>query len=231
MSNKTISVSLFRDDHGRVVHELAATQGSKRLRVSVSDRRVLELEELKNVDTWPDPSTLRFDEVGFVEPLTLVATGSGPTERVGRSCRWHEAQLRLLFANNGNSDEIGCRIALVWDRQPSGVLPAASDIFQEQSPGTGGLDGGAPPRMAAMDRFKILWDRYFPMANDADLVAQTVAVTLMLEECVSVYSGTGANISDVSSGCMYLVGFGDAQQSPALAPVPSGSVRMLFSDA
>lgn len=226
MSNK--SSLLFRDDYGRAISERGAS-GSKRLRCVVSDARVRWVE-LKNNDWDVRDAPWTLDRNGVVVPLTLVATGSGPTERVGRSVKWVEAQMRfqLTAAGQAGGPE-AARIAFVWDRQPSGVLPAASDIFKTDG-GGGGLQACAEPEMGKMDRFYIIWERIYPLNPETDQGIHVENLRLELESCVSVYSGSTAAITDVSSGALYAVAFSDTPPASSSFPLVIGTFRLLFAD-
>jgi len=226
MSN---SFPLFRDDYGRAIPERGAS-GSKRLRCVVSNARV-HWVELKNVDTDVLGSPWLANTNGLVTPLTLVATGSDGTDRVGRSVKWVEGQMRFKFvANGGIGGPAAGRIAFVWDRQPSGALPGASDIFKKD-PGSGMLTGLSPPVMNQMDRFVIIWERIYPLQESTDQGVHVENLRLELESCVSVYSGSTAAITDVSSGALYAVVFSDFVTTGAGDdPFVQGSFRMLFAD-
>jgi len=219
---------LFRDDYGRAISERGAS-GSKRLRCVVSNARVRWVE-LKNVDTTAFGTPWLANSNGLVTPLTLLATGSGPTDRVGRSVRWCEAQMRLkLVAGGGQGGPISARVALVWDRQPSGALPAALDIFDDVGSST--LQGWSTPRMDKMDRFVIVWERIYPLQEATDQAIHVENIRLELESCVSVYSGSTAAITDVSSGALYAVVFSDfITTGSGDDPYVQGSVRMLYAD-
>jgi len=226
MSNK--SSLLFRDDYGRAISERGAS-GSKRLRCVVSNARVRWVE-LKNVDTDVLGTPWLANTTGTVTPLTLVATGSDGTDRVGRSVKWVEGQMRFkLVAGGGQSGPIAARVAFVWDRQPSGALPGASDIFKKD-PGSGMLTGLSPPVMNQMDRFYIIWERIYPLHPETDQSIHVENLRLELESCVSVYSGSTAAITDVSSGALYAVAFSDTDPGSASFPLVIGTFRLLFAD-
>jgi len=219
---------LFRDDYGRAISERAAS-GSKRLRCVVSNARIRWVE-LKNVDTLVN-GPLMINNTGSVTPLTLVATGSGPTERVARSVKWVEAQMRfqLIAGIPVPTQPYAARVLFVWDRQPSGVLPAALDIFDDL--GTGVLQSWSPPRMEKMDRFFILWERMYPLNLQTDQCIHLENLRLELESCVSVFSGSTAAITDVSTGALYMVAFSDENSGSGITDASiNGSFRLLFSD-
>lgn len=188
-------------------------------------KRPLKQGEVKGVDQLltlsPIVSTTTTN--GSIQVMNLVPPGSASYNRVGR--KTYAKSLRLkgqidaVITSVAASSDLECgivRMVVVWDKQPSGVLPAFSDIFgYTDQAGTELATYLSPPRYDNMDRFKVLKDCTFefkPKAispNAGDNYTDRIAFDeyVKLGERESLYSGQNATqtIADISTGALYVV--------------------------
>lgn len=162
---------------------------------------------------------------GDVLPMNLIRAGTGSYNRVGRKS--HAISLRIngiascymnTQATTGDLRSNTLRQVVVWDKQPTGVLPTFDSIFghtvQDGTESTGFLD---PLKYDNMDRFQILRDKKItcnPMlhnnqsgSDDGTYYHYDLDDYIKLGSRESVYSGnsTPMTISDISSGALYVI--------------------------
>jgi len=161
---------------------------------------------------------------GQIVPMNLIQTGTGSWNRIGR--KTHIKSLRItggavltnLASATENGDAPILRMVIVWDKQPTGVLPTFNTIFGNTiQNGTEASNVTDPPRYDNMDRFRVLRDcRYNPPSNPAIGNLSTGAETSFhqsIDEYIkipgleSVYSGqsTPMTIADISTGALYVI--------------------------
>lgn len=176
--------------------------------------------ELKGVDT--DLTSL----AGFVTTvntnddilvLNLVQQGTGSFNRVGRKIYLQSVRLNMWMrqvAQNNLTSVNWARIALVWDRQPTGVLASYDAIFANtDQTGTDTPTLESSLRYDNTDRFKVLMDRRHEFQPGFLQSMNLTTDSWILDEFVSlkgletVYNATTspAVIADISSGALLLV--------------------------
>lgn len=161
----------------------------------------------------------------FVIPVNLVVPGNGSFNRVGRKI--HMRSLRLygtasvVIGARATTGDIGgntLRMIVVYDKQPSGVLPTFADIFGTTSQaGTETSDWNDPLRYDNTSRFRVLRDkkmtanpRFFNAAGgtlDTQILRIQFDEYLKLNNSATVYSGQSdpCTIADISSGALYVI--------------------------
>lgn len=155
--------------------------------------------------------------------VNLIRTGNASYNRVGRKIK---AKTLRIFGRV-SCDHILVttaeallgnilRMVVVWDQQPSGVLPAFDDIFgHTEQDGTESTDFLDPRKYDNMDRFRVLKDcRYDSNSSAIEGSAGTANITMQynIDEYINlrvgetVYSGesTPMTIADISSGAIYV---------------------------
>jgi len=163
---------------------------------------------------------------GQITPINLIAPGTGSFNRVGRHIALKSFRCRIPFYCYFRLDSAGLpvvqapqfiRCALVWDKQPSGVIPDFQTIF-----GTTAQDGTetasllAPLRYDNTGRFRVLKDdvmyvdppqQSFDAAVNGTSVLVTCDMYVKLTGLKTTFSGqsTPCTIADISSGALYLV--------------------------
>lgn len=180
--------------------------------------------EKKGMDTDLDAitdiiATTNTNADGYV--LNLVRQGSGSWQRDGKKiyCKSLRLTLNLRYINaaTGTPQVLGAtlRIVVVWDSQPSGVLPTFDTIFgRTVQDGTEETNYNDAIRYDNMDRFKILSDDYIdqnPMIlqttnTAANIYNRHYDKYIKLGNRTTIFSGqsTPMTIADISSGGLYV---------------------------
>lgn len=188
------------------------------------DQVLKKTGELKGVDTILNLVSVlsTVDTNGNIFLLNSLATGTTAYERVGRKVMNkyvyinvnYQCHIKLQGTTNnliGNT----LRMTLVWDKQPSNVLPKFNDIF-----GTVELAGAtttkvlSPRKYSNMDRFQVLKDQFISSNHQAGIPTggsgNELIIHGFIQEYVkinreSVYSANVTGIGSISSGALYLI--------------------------
>jgi len=181
--------------------------------------------EIKGVDTTIalSPVLATMGSNGSIFVPNLVAPGSGSYNRVGRKIMSRSLRIKASLeylctqvAATGDISGAYCRMIVLWDKQPQGVLPAFNTVFAVT-----GQDGTetetllAPLKYDQMDRYKVLLDKVYnfnipaggPANGDNNTVVQTVDEYLRLNNLETVFSAQNspAGIADIASGGLYII--------------------------
>lgn len=157
-------------------------------------------------------------------PLNLIVPGNGSWNRQGRRVTMKSLRFfGIVDTTIGKtlSNEVQCgtvRFIIVYDKQPSGVLPTFDTIFGvTAADGTESSSFLAPLRYDNTDRFVVLrdWRKSFNAANAWATAAGTDVLSMQehfdeyvkLPNLQTVYSGQSApqTIADISSGALYFI--------------------------
>lgn len=258
----SVNPKASRTINGKVLryHPTAPVAGSYRSRVSAqAGMRAIGLRfmpssgELKGVDTSLslNPILSTTNTNGSMFTLNLVVPGSGSFNRVGRKIRMASVRLNGLFrmtygpeatTNNIAGNQI--RMLLVYDRQPSGVLPTFDSMFGlTTQDGTETSTYMAPLRYDNTERFRVLRDvRVCSQVEAVNTTTGTVnSVTQVVEfdEYIklggleTVYSGQSSpqTIADLSSGALYVIFRCDLNAASFVTSVdPDSYARLRYYD-
>ena len=159
-----------------------------------------------------------------VYPLNLIQAGTGSWNRVGRVLTMRSIRIRhniryTLAATSANSLSRSFRYLIVYDKQPNGTLPVKTDIIQykdQSGTETGNWNGFLS--YDNMQRFTILKDdtiNFDPKLRTFDNTG-TPTQQIELEKNLECYirmnhitnyksENSPAQISDISTGALYLV--------------------------
>lgn len=198
----------------------------KKMRTTMPPRRaMMRIGEKKGLDTSlvlsPVIATSTTNASSFI--LNLIPPGTGSFNRVGRKAYLQSVRIKghlvyfyapLAVTNNVLGSAL--RMVLVWDKQPSGVLPTWDTIFgNTDQAGAETSTVLSVPRYDNMDRFKVLKDCVYPAkvrttvaGGSANLVSEKIPIDeyIKLSQLETVYSGQSATqtIADISSGALYV---------------------------
>lgn len=171
------------------------------------------------------------NNTGTVTLINGIAQGADFTQRIGRKSTFVAIQLEgILQPSSDLTQPTKCRVLLVYDSQPNGVLPPVSDIF-DQATSTAFMN------LDFRDRFKVLHDCNVSLAQTTDTGATLNAVGAPTVHNLSVYkrinlptiwSGTTNAIGDIQTGAFYLVTIGNNAATTGYDLVCS--TRMRFVD-
>lgn len=185
--------------------------------------------EVKGVDT---PLTIALGSVlattntnGAIIPVNLVTSGNGPQNRIGRKITMKSLRVRgvarYFYApdvTSGNIDANSLRMIVVYDAQPSGVLPTFDTIFgRTVQDGTESTQYQDSLRYDNTDRFKVLRDvitKCDPnLFNSAGGTTDAVTEEYLFDEFIPLkglpvqFSGQTdpTTIADLSTGGLYVI--------------------------
>lgn len=181
--------------------------------------------EVKGVDTLLSGIVLETTGTnGGIFLVNAVAPGSGSFNRVGRKITLKSLRIKgnigvAMNNNSGSAATVGqvVRMVVVFDRQPSGILPNFNVIFGfTDQAGTEGATVQSPLRYDNMSRFKVLRDCEMVTnpgtAGNAAVLNGPINVIavdeyIKLPQLETVYSGQSATctIADVASGGLYVI--------------------------
>lgn len=127
-----------------------------------------------------------------------------------------------------------CRISLVLDRQLNGAAPGAyTDIFLATSV-------TAPRSLANRRRFKILWDRAFPMGSNLNAggTPSTLPNMRMFKSYIKFKrpiieefnTGVAGTVADIATNSLYLVTYG-TEIAGNMDTNMAGYTRIRYTDA
>jgi len=167
------------------------------------------------------------DTTGTITLLNTVAQGASVNQRIGKKYTMISLQCRGLLSANSTTKITEGVVLIVYDRRPTGSLPAITDILVTSTSTAFNNDNNA-------GRFKILkrWTQQIIGNNttpatgkesfDADFFLK------MNNIVVCKAAGTGA-IGDIEEGALYLVTVGD-QATGGNAAGLTAAFRLRFVD-
>jgi len=185
-----------------------------------------------------------------IQPVNLTNPGTAAYNRVGRKIFMRSARIKLClqisFYNASSETSLQrsevVRFALVYDRQPSGVLPQFGDIFIDTDfEGNTQMDLNSSLNYKNTSRFSVLRDLYvtvdppFMPALDAApiMLERFVDEYVDLQELETIYSKESAEctIADISTGALYFIRACTVNGGTlATANIRFGSIRLRFTD-
>lgn len=175
-------------------------------------------------------TTYACDTTGTIALLNTIAQGAGTTQRVGKRIKLKGIYFRGLGYSGSTTAVADTSLILVYDRRPTGLLPAITDILTA-------ANTTAFTNDVNLDRFRILrrWDQVFT-GNRTTAGQQTALTAQNFDEYVDLKmlpqvfgaAGTGA-IGDITEGALYLVSVGN-QAPGTTAPEYSIANRVRFVD-
>ena len=130
--------------------------------------------------------------------LNDVAQGTTAITRIGRKILMKSVLVQGLATNTGNS----ARVLIVYDRQPNGALPAATDVLTSNTI-------MAAQNLDNRDRFLILADimPYDQVENISNPSANSGFGYKRYIKCnlETIYSGNAGTIADIMSGSLIMM--------------------------
>lgn len=170
------------------------------------------------------------DTTGSVTLLNAIAQGASVNQRVGKKVMLKSLQFRGNISNNSAATVNDVAFMIVYDKRPTGSLPAVTDILVSASATSLNNDANS-------GRFKILkrWDEVLignatAPANYTEAMFKNCEFYLPLKGLPTTFkaAGTGA-IGDIEDGALYLVTVGVIATGTGAA-LMQGSFRTRFID-
>lgn len=154
--------------------------------------------------------------------LNGVQAGAGFFNRVGARIEMRNLHIRGVLRNAATGVQDTCRLAVVYDRQPTNGLPAFNTIFQSRDQaGTAATTGVSEINLDNRDRFIILRDvQYFTPAvtNTAGVLTNgpnypgsdqesDVNIFIKLKGLGTHFNSTATpvTIANIATGALYIV--------------------------
>lgn len=164
---------------------------------------------------------------GTIALVNTIAQGAGSSQRIGKTCFMRSCQLRGRAVAGSTGTVADGAFIMVYDKRPTGVLPAITDILE-------GISAQAMNEFDNEGRFRILrrWDKVF--------AGNTVTPTTGLEiqdmdnffkinrRLVCKTAGTGA-IGDIEEGAIYALSVGNVATGTT-APIFAVAMRFRFTE-
>ncbi|AUM61661.1 capsid [uncultured virus] len=217
---------------------------------SYSTSAVLSKKELKGVDTVLSGSINVSDmsNNNAIVVLNLIQQGTGSWNRIGRQANLKSLRISGELAGTWNDNyailySLWCRLIVVWDSQPSGIIPNKNDIFGNTS--QAGVESSNiydHIRYDNMSRFSILHDEKHIIELDSMVAQADINIEksckfdffVNLKDRKTIFSGQSSplQISDISTGALYFIVLSDRMTSAgsAQALAINGTARLRYTD-
>lgn len=163
-----------------------------------------------------------------------IAGGTTRTTRIGGQVNTTKVQANVVAAPSAAGVALGeTRFMLIYDHNPQGAVPAATDILSADS-------FGAFMNISNSDRFMVLADKYIVEENGSNPLTtagalQSIHLSMfrkmpkpgLLQKYLNANGGT---IAEITSGAIYL-GFCTAPGPAATQAQVQYTTRVRFTDA
>lgn len=175
-----------------------------------------------------------YNTTGSITLLNTVAQGASVNQRIGKKYALKSLQCRGFDIGDSTAIDNYCSFLIVYDKRPTGALPAITDILVTASSLSQNNDANS-------GRFRIMKREDFVLVGNPSLtgvVANALTEKTMREESwflklnglpvVCKAAGTGA-IGDIEEGALYLITVGATPAGTADANMTVG-FRLRFVD-
>lgn len=167
--------------------------------------------EMKHADVNYAGITLNATNTS-VTLLNGISSGVESYNRIGTKIDPYSVYLNFQAVNNATTAGAWqwLRVALIWDRQPTGTLPTYSEIFQNvNAAGTTSVEGQAGRNSDTTDRFYTIANKELFLtpkdSNSGGRWMQFGSIYKSLKGLKQQFKGTSAAIGSISTGALYLV--------------------------
>lgn len=165
---------------------------------------------------------------GSIALLATIPSGTSDTTRTDQDVCYKSVWARGFAATSGTSTTMFGRVLVIYDRQPTGALPAITDILTSANP-------HAFPNDTNRLRFKTLYQKDFALSSASTAAGNNMAAgdfyfKVPKQYCYAKFgtAGTGA-IGDIATGALYLVTVGNIAAGTADG-IAALSFRVRYSD-
>lgn len=143
---------------------------------------------------------------GEIQLIATIAQGAGVTQRIGKKAMLRSVQIRGYAFGNATAIYNDCAVLIVYDRRPTGALPAVTDILVSANATSMNND-------TFSGRFQIIRRMDFSLVGNSTTVS-TGQEMKSLDDFITINrkivfkaAGTGA-IGDIEEGALYMVSVG-----------------------
>lgn len=157
-----------------------------------------------------------------ITELNCIQQGATVANRIGNKVVVKSIHLKITVFNSVLANLAGCRVAVIYDKQPNGAFPAIADILLEQPGGAPTYYGGL--NIANKSRFMVLRDQFF---NFDAAQSQIHTINWYMKGRFEVeYGANAGNIGDFRTGAIYLVAF----YTSSVVVFSQGACRIRYYD-
>lgn len=158
---------------------------------------VLATPERKNIDTLQTLNAQAQSAWQITsQHLNDIIQGAGANSRIGRKVKMTSVQFRYNLLRTGSNGPSQCRIVLIYDRQPDGFTPQATQVFQDDLM-------LSPMRLENSERFRVIHDEISDSMQSSSLnISGSVYKKVNLD---AVYAaGAGGGLSIMKTGALWI---------------------------
>jgi len=203
-----------------------AKSGRYNRRFSV--RRMAPQRETGYVDVAAADYVL--DTTGSVTLLNTVPQGTSVNQRVGKKVVLKSLQCRGNLQNGSTANSNDVAFMIVYDKRPTGALPAVTDILTSATSTSMNNDANSG-RFTVLKRCdEVLIGNLTAAANYTEAAVKSADFFLPLKGIATTYKAAGTGvIADIEQGALYLVTVGQVAAGTAAAAMRVG-FRLRFMD-
>ena len=146
---------------------------------------------------------------GLITLIATVAQGTSVNQRVGKKIQWKSMQIRGTVQANATTVSNNSAWLIVYDRRPTGSLPAITDVLSSATAISFTNDANSG-RFQILKRWNdtILGNGHGRSADGQVKRRRRRVPPLRSLPCAYKAAGTGA-IGDIEQGALYLITVGD----------------------
>ena len=170
--------------------------------------------EMKSVDVPDTGVSFNTSTTFSATLLNGVAPGTARYQRVGNKITPQLIDIQGYIQNTSTTAGFvtSARVAVIWDRQPTGTLPTIDDIYQNVSSSGATSTGAWPGRnMNTTDRFLTIASQdYFlhpTVAAAGGKYAYDFHFIRSLKHLAQQFKGSDALLASIATGALYVVAF------------------------
>jgi len=169
------------------------------------------------------------DTTGSIVLIATVPQGAGVSQRVGKKIVWKSLQCRGVVQNNSAAAGTDDAVLIVYDKRPTGALPAITDILTTANSIAFNNDANSG-RFTILKRmdFALVGAPSTTTGTESSYVSADFYLPLKNLPCNFKAAATGA-IGDIEQGALYLVTVGN-QAAGTSAATANLAFRTRFLD-
>jgi len=220
----TRSTTARKQAYANVSSKARYTAASSRRRATAAPMR--DQREPGYVDLAA--SAFNFSTTGTIALIATVPQGVSVNQRVGKKIIWKSIQIRGQSISGTTTTVADCAMIIVYDRRPTGALPAITDILDSANSSAFNNDANS-------GRFQILKRLDFCHSGNsttpttgAEIIDLASFTKLKGQKGVFKVAATGA-IADYEEGALYCVTVG-SNVAGTTAPQGTIAFRTRFLD-
>lgn len=174
-------------------------------------------------------ATRRFNTTGVIVHINAISQGASQAQRVGKRAALKSLQIRGTCQNGTAAVNNYGALLIVYDKRPTGALPAVTDVLETASSYSFMEDSNA-------SRFRVLRRLEYDFqgqggATNSDDFHHIVNEFINLKMLPVIFKDTGTGtIADVSEGALYAVWVGNNATGADLDAFSNLGFRLRFVD-